>query len=213
MALLEVTLPVFIAEAGTPHTAKILHLWDEPGNHALVLFTDPSGEEVALLPIGPGHPYRAVRDVQALEFEGLRAKCWVAGRAHARTPAAVQPPAPSAQAAPARMATEDATLLGMVKDALAGGDPKLRAGIVANLDTRLDRLRQREVELEVLAENLRQREQFVADCENKLTSIAQGYLERESSLEQREQELDAKERQFFRRVGEPEIPSTKRATR
>ncbi len=51
-------------------------------------------------------------------------------------------------------------------------------------------------------ETLRTRESFVEECEQRLADAGQRLAEREALVEQREQALLAKERDFFRRGGE-----------
>lgn len=53
-----------------------------------------------------------------------------------------------------------------------------------------------------LADTLRTRENFIAECEEGLAEAGQRLAEREALVEQREQALLAKERDFFRRGGE-----------
>ena len=51
-------------------------------------------------------------------------------------------------------------------------------------------------------ETLRTRESFIEECEQRLADAGQRLAEREALVEQREQALLAKERDFFRRGGE-----------
>lgn len=62
------------------------------------------------------------------------------------------------------------------------------------------------VEVKHLAETLRTRENFIAECEQALADSGQRLAEREALVEQREQALLAKERDFFRRGGETNPP-------
>ena len=57
-----------------------------------------------------------------------------------------------------------------------------------------------------LAETLRTRENFIEECERGLAEAGQRLAEREALVEQREQALLAKERDFFRRGGEAASP-------
>lgn len=193
-SLQEVSLPRFLERAGPENTAEIIRLWDEAGNHYLVLFSDATGEDIAILPVGPVLDYKRVEDVQHQEFDGLRAKCCVRARHLPESLHAWQ----VGQAA----GMADAEFLELLRKTLDGVDAVARMQILATFEHRLKRLSQREQEIEHVRESLRLREQFITECENKLSSLAQGFAERESMIEQREQSLNDKERQFFRRVGE-----------
>ena len=57
-------------------------------------------------------------------------------------------------------------------------------------------------ELARLAESLREREIYLAECERRMAEVGQAMAEREAILEQRELALREKERDFFRRSGE-----------
>lgn len=57
-----------------------------------------------------------------------------------------------------------------------------------------------------LDETLRMREGFLEECEQRLADAGQRLAEREALVEQREQALLAKERDFFRRGGEAVQP-------
>jgi hypothetical protein len=56
-------------------------------------------------------------------------------------------------------------------------------------------------ELARLAESLREREIYLAECERRMAEVGQTLAEREAILEQRELALQEKERDFFRRSG------------
>jgi hypothetical protein len=60
----------------------------------------------------------------------------------------------------------------------------------------------KEKELAQLEESLKARERYIDECEHRLADAGQALSEREALLEQREQQLLAKERDFFRRGGE-----------
>jgi hypothetical protein len=115
------------------------------GSGQVVLFSDPRGEALALLTVGPGHRFERLEDASKVEIDGLRALC---------------------------VLDETTT----VSD--EGGDVKH------------------------IAETLRTREEFIAKCEEGLAEAGQRLAEREALVEQREQALLAKERDFFRRGGE-----------
>jgi hypothetical protein len=59
-----------------------------------------------------------------------------------------------------------------------------------------------EAEASHMDETLRTRESFLEECEQRLADAGQRLAEREALVEQREQALLAKERDFFRRGGE-----------
>lgn len=195
MKLAELSLPAFVDRAGVPNTTEVLRLWDDPRHTHLVLFADASAQEIALLPVGPKLPYRRPEDVADVEWDGLRAICYV------RTRHTVEAGAAAVQATPAQTPNDD-TLLELIEEGLAGAEPEIRQNVLGGLRARLLRLRERERELEHAFKTLSQREAYINDCENRLGSLAQVHAERESQIEQREHALEEKERQFFRRLGE-----------
>lgn len=61
---------------------------------------------------------------------------------------------------------------------------------------------ERERELVRMEESLKAREHYIAECEKRLNEMGHALSEREAMVEQREQMLVDKERDFFRRSGE-----------
>lgn len=152
MSVPVVPLSAFTNLAGSALVEDLRRLLASPEFTGLVLFSDTLGEQLAILPVGPGQNYGRIEDTHGVEIEGLRPLCGLHLQAAA---------APSKERSPAR-------------------DP----------------------ELAQLAETLKTRERYVADCEKRLAELGQNLSEREAMLEQRELMLIAKERDFFRRSGD-----------
>lgn len=149
-----VTQEAFANLAGAALADDVVKLSSVPEYTGLVLFSDLSGGQLAILPIGPQETYVRFEELDGITLEGMRPLC--ALRLERRRE-------PVFKAAPSRAASDD---------------------------------------LARLAESLRERELYLADCERKMAEVGQGLAEREAMLEQREHALEEKERDFFRRSGD-----------
>jgi hypothetical protein len=70
-----VPLTSFLNLAGGALAGDVRRLMAAPDLLGLVLFSDTSGEQLALLPVGAGQSYAALEEVGAAEIEGLRPLC------------------------------------------------------------------------------------------------------------------------------------------
>jgi hypothetical protein len=70
-----VPLSAFSNLAGSALADDLRRLLAHPDYTGLALFSDTVGEQLALLPLGPGQPYARVEDVSWAEIEGLRPLC------------------------------------------------------------------------------------------------------------------------------------------
>ncbi len=75
MSITVVTLSAFSNLAGAALAADIRHLLANPLYTHLVLFSDVAGEQLAILPVGPGQQYAQISELQGKEIEGLRPLC------------------------------------------------------------------------------------------------------------------------------------------
>lgn len=71
----QVSLLALLDRYGLAHRGELETLWAAPGTDALVLFSDTSGAERAILPVGPAHDYRTTDEAYRLHIDGLRAVC------------------------------------------------------------------------------------------------------------------------------------------
>lgn len=75
MSIPLVPLSSFSNLAGASLAADLRRLMSDPAISALVLFSDTSGENIALLPVGLGQPYEKLETLAGREIEGLRPLC------------------------------------------------------------------------------------------------------------------------------------------
>ncbi len=75
MSVPVVTLSSFSNLAGAALAEDLRGLLARGGHDALVLFSDMKGENLAILPVGPGRPYAGIEEVRGVEIEGLRPLC------------------------------------------------------------------------------------------------------------------------------------------
>lgn len=75
MSVPVVPLSAFSNLAGSSLTEDLRRLMANPGINGLVLFSDILGENLALLPLGPGQSYTRLEEVAGVEIEGLRPLC------------------------------------------------------------------------------------------------------------------------------------------
>jgi hypothetical protein len=75
MSIPLVTLTAFSNLAGAALGGDIRHLLASPVYTHLVLFSDVAGEQLAILPVGPGQPYKLPEELHGKEIEGLRPLC------------------------------------------------------------------------------------------------------------------------------------------
>lgn len=75
MSVPVVPLSAFTNLAGPALADDLRRLLAGSDNHALVLFSDTLGEQLAILPVGPVHVHARLEDVRAAEIEGLRPLC------------------------------------------------------------------------------------------------------------------------------------------
>jgi hypothetical protein len=75
MSITIVTLSAFSNLAGAALAQDIRHLLTNPVYTHLVLFSDVAGEQLAILPVGPGQEYTQLSALQGKEIEGLRPLC------------------------------------------------------------------------------------------------------------------------------------------
>ena len=81
MHILEVTLSEFLKNAGAQNYVPVAQLWEDPNLTHLVLFSDQSGADVAVLPVGGGADFKDLASASKLVFEGLHARMSVRTRA------------------------------------------------------------------------------------------------------------------------------------
>lgn len=70
-----VPLSAFSNLAGAALADDLRRLLASPGYTGLVLFSDTVGEQLALLPVGPGELFTRIDDTVGREIEGLRPLC------------------------------------------------------------------------------------------------------------------------------------------
>jgi hypothetical protein len=70
-----VPLSAFSNLAGSALAEDLRRLLANPDYAWLVLFSDTLGEQLALLPVGPGQAYGRLDEVDGAEIEGLRPLC------------------------------------------------------------------------------------------------------------------------------------------
>lgn len=70
-----VPLSAFSNLAGASLAGDLRRLIASPDYAGLVLFSDTLGEQLAILPVGPGQAYPRLEDVSGAEIEGLRPLC------------------------------------------------------------------------------------------------------------------------------------------
>lgn len=75
MSVPVVPLSSFSNLAGSALAADLRALIAGGGHDGLVLFSDMRGENLAILPVGPGRPYASIEEVRGIEIEGLRPLC------------------------------------------------------------------------------------------------------------------------------------------
>lgn len=68
-------MSAFTNLAGAALAEDLRRLASNPEYAGLVLFSDVAGEQLAILPVGPGQPYLCLEDVAGVEIEGLRPLC------------------------------------------------------------------------------------------------------------------------------------------
>lgn len=137
--------------------AELEELRGKAAGGELVLFSDATGAQLALITVGEGRRFATVAELAETEIDGLRALC----------------------------ALRAAVVAGGDEPAVAGGAAENGGAAAAHHE-----------------ESLQAREAYIAECEQKLADAGQRLAEREAMVEQREQALLAKERDFFRRGGE-----------
>lgn len=75
MSVPVVPLSAFSNLAGSALADDLRRLLASPDYLGLVLFSDTLGEQLALLPVGPGQSHARLEDVGGAEIEGLRPLC------------------------------------------------------------------------------------------------------------------------------------------
>jgi hypothetical protein len=75
MSVPVVPLSSFGNLAGSALAADLRALIASGKHDGLVLFSDMRGENLAILPVGPGQPYASIDEVRGIEIEGLRPLC------------------------------------------------------------------------------------------------------------------------------------------
>lgn len=75
MSVPAVPLSAFTNLAGPALAEDLRRLLASPKLGGLVLFSDTLGEQLAILPVGPGETYERIDDVAGAEIEGLRPLC------------------------------------------------------------------------------------------------------------------------------------------
>jgi flagellar motility protein MotE (MotC chaperone) len=79
-----VPLSAFSNLAGPALAEDLRRLVANPVHAALVLFSDTLGEQLAILPVGPGQGHERLEEVDGAEIEGLRPLCALRLRGAAR---------------------------------------------------------------------------------------------------------------------------------
>lgn len=75
MSVPVVPLSAFSNLAGSALADDLRRLLAGSDHSVLVLFSDTLGEQLAILPVGPGQSYARLEDVDGAEIEGLRPLC------------------------------------------------------------------------------------------------------------------------------------------
>lgn len=104
------TLSAFSNLAGAALAADIRHLLANPLYTHLVLFSDVAGEQLAILPVGPGQQYTQLSELQGKEIEGLRPLCALRTQVEPINEAAVSKRTSSASDDEARFAAREKEL-------------------------------------------------------------------------------------------------------
>jgi hypothetical protein len=80
MHLIETSLAHFVRTVGSDQAVEILGLWENTSLTHLVLFTDDSGVQMAVLPVGPTQQYRSVDRVAAAVLDGMHPRTFIPTR-------------------------------------------------------------------------------------------------------------------------------------
>lgn len=158
MSITLVTLSAFSNLAGAALAADIRHLLANPIYTHLVLFSDVAGEQLAILPVGPGEQYTLLDELKGREIEGLRPLCAL------RTQVDVIAPAEIA-ATPHRTEEDEARFAAREKE-LNRKEESLRAReeYIAQCEKRMAQLGQNLAEREALVD---QRESMIMEKERE----------------------------------------------
>ena len=193
MNLPSLSFAEFASLAGPELYADLRRLYVGPENRHLVLFSDPIGEHIAILPVGPSHAYASLEIIASgVEIEGLSPLCSL------RTPGAAAGPVGG-------LSEAESERLQTLRQELEQRESSLhmREQSVAECEARMGEVDRGLAEREAMIE---QREQVIAARERaffpRMGEIGRDLAQREAMIEQREQVVAARERAFFQRSGE-----------
>lgn len=107
MSVPVVALAAFANLCGPALSADLRRLVAEARHDALVLFSDTAGEQLAILPVGPGETYPRLEAVRGAVIEGLRPLCALSLAAEPARDAAPSPSRPAPRDSADRQAELD----------------------------------------------------------------------------------------------------------
>lgn len=165
MSVPVVPLSAFSNLAGSALAGDVRRLMAAPGLAGLVLFSDAQGEQLALLPIGPGERYSRIEELAGVEIEGLRPLCALRLRE---------------EVAPAPNLDERARDLARLEESL-----RARERFIADCEHRLAEVGQ----------GLSEREAMLEQREQQLLAKERDFFRRSGELARRTEEPAAERRQ------------------
>jgi len=174
----EYSLYELLSESKPEHHEGIRELWGNTSVHYLVVFGKKRMGEKAILSIGPTLDYNSLDDAMDLVIDGLRpigyVKCL-----------ALEQAAREGVVAETTRHMEDER----EREREEVADERRRALEARDMDEAWDIIKQREEELDRREAELRTRESYIEESENKLSEIAQSHYETENELGHREEQL------------------------
>jgi len=174
----EYSLYELLSESKPEHHEGIRQLWATTSVHYLVVFGKKRMGEKAILSVGPELDYTSLDDAMDLVIDGLRPIGYV------KCLALEQAAREGVVAAATQQIHEDHE-----RERVEASEERRRAMEARDSDEAWALIKQREEELDRREAEMRTREAYIEESENKLSEIAQSHYETENELAHREEQL------------------------